>query len=44
MIIYEWTNVSDFNFHLVWVTMYRQPIFTTEKRITAMKDCRTSLG
>ncbi len=37
MIKYERTNVYDFNFHLVWVTKYRKPIFTTEERIVAMK-------
>ena len=37
MIKHERTNVYDFNFHLVWVTKYRKPIFTTEKRANAMK-------
>ncbi|MCA7081952.1 transposase, partial [Staphylococcus aureus] len=35
MIKHERTNVYDFNFHLVWVTKYRKPVFTTEEKATA---------
>jgi putative transposase len=38
MIKHERTNVYDFNFHLVWVTKYRKPVFTTEEKATALKN------
>lgn len=31
------TNVYDFNFHLVWVTKYRKPIFTSDGLASDMK-------
>lgn len=37
MLRYERTNVYDFNFHLVWVTKYRKPVFTTDRLRQSMK-------
>lgn len=37
MIKKERTNVYDFNFHLVWTTKYRKPIFTTSEKSDALK-------
>lgn len=31
------TNVYDFNFHLIWVTKYRKPIFTDTRLSNDMK-------
>lgn len=38
MLKHERTNVYNFNFHLVWVTKYRKPIFTTPERETHLKQ------
>ena len=38
MLKHNRTNVYDFNFHLVFVTKYRQKIFNTYNKQKAMKD------
>jgi len=37
MIKHERTNIYDFNFHLVWVTKYRKPVFTTNEKANTLK-------
>ena len=36
--IYERNYVYNFHFHLIWVTKYRHPAFTTSQLITDMKS------
>ena len=36
--VYERNYVYAFNFHLIWVTKYRRPIFTTPELVGEMKD------
>lgn len=38
MLKYNRTNVYDFNFHLVFVTKYRQKIFDTQEKQDLMKN------
>lgn len=44
MIKYERTNVYDFNFHLVWVTKYRKPVFTSIEKVDVMKEILTNIA
>ncbi|KRL93372.1 IS200/IS605 family transposase [Levilactobacillus hammesii] len=44
MIKYERTNVYDFNFHLVWVTKYRKPVFTSPEKCSALKDILSDIA
>ena len=36
--IYERGYVYNFHFHLIWVTKYRNPAFTTPELVQEMKD------
>ncbi len=36
--IYERNYVYNFHFHLIWVTKYRQPIFTSPELVDEMKS------
>lgn len=36
--IYERGYVYNFHFHLIWVTKYRKPAFTTPELVQEMKD------
>ncbi|WP_281693216.1 IS200/IS605 family transposase [Agathobaculum desmolans] len=36
--VYERNYVYNFHFHLIWVTKYRKPVFTTPELTTEMKD------
>lgn len=38
MLVKERTKVYDFNFHLVWVTKYREKVFYDVKRQDTMKE------
>ena len=38
------TNVYDFNFHLIWVTKYRKPIFTNDQLSNDMKKILTYIS
>ena len=35
--IYERNYVYNFHFHLIWVTKYRQPVFTTPELVADMQ-------
>lgn len=35
--VYERNYVYNFHFHLIWVTKYRQPVFTTPELVEEMK-------
>ena len=37
-VIYERNYVYNFHFHLVWVTKYRKPAFTTPELVEEMKQ------
>ena len=36
--VYERNYVYNFHYHLIWVTKYRQPVFTTPELVQEMKD------
>ena len=36
--IYERNYIYNFHYHLIWVTKYRHPIFTTKALVNEMKD------
>lgn len=38
------TNVYDFNFHLIWATKYRKPIFTNDQLSNDMKKILTYIS
>lgn len=44
MIVKTRTNVYDFNFHLVWVTKYRKPVFDTKKKSNDMETILKSIS
>ena len=44
MLIKTITNVYDFNFHLVWVTKYRKPVFETDRLREDMKHILCTLA
>ena len=41
--IYERNYVYNFHYHLIWVTKYRRPVFTTETLVSEMKQLLTEL-
>lgn len=42
--IYERNYVYNFHYHLIWVTKYRRPVFTTETLVSEMKQLLTELA
>lgn len=42
--VYERGYVYNFHFHLIWVTKYRCPAFTTPKLVQDMKDILTRIA
>ena len=36
--IYERNYIYNFHYHLIWVTKYRQPVFTTPELVNEMKN------
>ena len=44
MLIHARTSVTDMNYHLVFVTKYRKPIFTTPKLKNKMKSILKSIA
>lgn len=44
MIVHERGYVYNFNFHIVWVTKYRRPIFVNPKLVQDMKDALSYLA
>ena len=42
--IYERGYVYNFHFHLIWVTKYRKPIFTTPTLVSDMKKILTRIA
>ncbi len=42
--VYERNYVYTFNFHLIWVTKYRQEVFTTPALVNEMKDILTVIA
>lgn len=42
--IYERNYVYNFHFHLIWVTKYRNPAFTSEELVTEMKEILQELS
>ncbi len=41
---HERNYIYNFHFHLIWVTKYRQPIFTTDALANEMKDILMKLA
>lgn len=41
---YERNYVYNFHYHLIWVTKYRQPVFTTPKLVNEMKNILNSIA
>ena len=42
--VYEWSYVYNFHYHLIWVTKYRKPVFTTPVLIDEMKTILKDLS
>ena len=42
--IYERNYVYNFHFHLIWVTKYRKPAFTTPELVNEMKETLKELA
>lgn len=42
--IYERNYVYNFHYHLIWVTKYRMPVFTTETLVSEMKQLLAELA
>ena len=42
--IHERNYIYNFHYHLIWVTKYRQPVFTTEELASEMKDILMKLA
>ena len=42
--VYERNYVYNFHYHLIWVTKYRRPVFTTEVLVQEMKTLLQSLA
>lgn len=42
--IYERNYVYNFHFHLIWVTKYRNPAFTTPELVRDMKSILSKLA
>ena len=42
--VYERNYVYNFHFHLIWVTKYRKPVFTTQVLAGEMKDILSVLA
>ena len=42
--VYERNYVYDFHYHLIWVTKYRNPVFTTDELVLEMKTILQSLA
>lgn len=42
--VYERNYVYNFHYHLIWVTKYRNPVFTTDELVQEMKTLLQSLA